>query len=284
MKDKVASIQARLKNFSRKAGLDFVLTLRLYMQEGLLRRISHSAYNHSFCLKGGLLLLSISGFTGRPTQDIDLLGTHIPGDDEFLRKIMTDILTNEITDGLLFKTETIKFEDITEGAEYHGKRMKVSCYLGNMNTNLKVDFGFGDTVYPAPVEMDYPELLNQGGFLIYSYPLEAVIAEKFDAMIALDTSNSRMKDFYDIYKILKEQDVSNTSLAESIKQTFRTRGTVLPENPAIFSDEFKSDSRNLGLWQAFLRRMKAEEIDFPVVLTEIKKHIEPIYRTLLKER
>ncbi len=73
MKDIAASIQARLKNFSQKTGLDFVLTLRLYMQEGLLRRISLSSYNHSFYLKGGLLLLSISGFTGRPTQDIDLL-------------------------------------------------------------------------------------------------------------------------------------------------------------------------------------------------------------------
>jgi hypothetical protein len=254
------------------------------MQEGLLRRISHSAYNHSFCLKGGLLLLSISGFSGRPTQDIDLLGTHIPGDEKYLRKIMTNILSNDMNDGLIFKTETIKFEDITEGAEYHGKRMKISCYLGNMNTNLKVDFGFGDTVYPAPVEMYYPELLNQGGFLIYSYPLEAVIAEKFDAMIALDTSNSRMKDFYDVYKILKEQDVSHTTLAESIKQTLRTRGTVLPESPAIFSDKFRTDSRNLGLWKAFLRRMKAEEIDFQIVISEIKKHLEPIYKTLLKER
>ncbi len=197
---------------------------------------------------------------------------------------MTDILTNDANDGLFFKTDTIEFENITEGADYQGKRMKVSCYLGNMNTILKVDFGFGDTVYPAPVEMNYPEMLNQGGFLIYSYPLEAVIAEKFNAMIALDTSNSRMKDFYDIYNILKEQDVSETSLAEAIKQTFRNRETVLPENPAIFSDEFASDSRNLGLWQGFLKRMKAEKIDFRIVLTEIKKHLEPIYRTLLKER
>ena len=124
MKDVVASIQARLNNFSRNAGLDSMLTLRLYMQEGLLRRISRSAYNKSFYLKGGLLLLSISGFTGRPTQDIDLLGTQIPGDDEYLRKIMTDILANDVNDGLLFNTETIRFEGITEGAEYQGKRMK----------------------------------------------------------------------------------------------------------------------------------------------------------------
>ena len=53
-----------------------------------------------------------------------------------------------------------------------------------------------------------------------------------------------MKDFYDIYKILKEKNVSKKSLAEAIKQTLRTRGTVLPENPAIFSDEFRADLQN----------------------------------------
>ena len=93
-----------------------------------------------------------------------------------------------------------------------------------------------------------------------------------------------MKDFYDIYKILKEQVVSKTSLAEAIKQTFRTRGTVFPENPAVFSDEFGTDPRNLGLWKAFLRRIKAEEIDFQIVLKETQRHLEPIYKTLIEER
>jgi hypothetical protein len=76
--------------------------------------------------------------------------------------------------------------------------------------------------------------------------------------------------------------VSEASLAEAIKQTFRTRGTFLPENPAIFSDEFRTDSRNIGLWQACLRRMKAEEIDFQIVLIEIKEHLEPIYRVITR--
>ena len=73
MKNITASIQAKLKNYSRENRLDFVLVSRLYMQEGLLRRISLSSYIDNFYLKGGLLLYSLSKFTSRPTQDIDLL-------------------------------------------------------------------------------------------------------------------------------------------------------------------------------------------------------------------
>lgn len=169
MKNISASIQARLKNFSKESGLDYTLVSRLYMQEGFLRRISLSSYPDSFYLKGRLLLYSLSGFSSRPTQDIDLLGSNVSREESELRKIMTDILTIDADDGLNFHIDTIEFTDITEGADYQGKRMKILCTLGNMKTNLKLDFGFGDSVYPAPVEMDYPQLLGEDGFRVLAY-------------------------------------------------------------------------------------------------------------------
>ncbi len=67
MKNSIAPIQAKLRNVARFEGKDFVLVSRLYMQEGVLRRIRLSDYADSFCLKGGLLLYSLSGFK-RPTD------------------------------------------------------------------------------------------------------------------------------------------------------------------------------------------------------------------------
>ena len=280
MKNLSASILTRLKNFSKDSGLDYTLVSRLYMQEGLLRRISLSSYSESFYLKGGLLLYSLSGFSSRPTQDIDLLGSKISRDELELRGIIKEILSVTAEDGLIFDTELISFTDITEGADYQGKRIKVSCSLGNMKTNLKLDIGFGDTVYPAPVEMVYPEILGNQGFRIFAYSMESVIAEKFEAMIVRDAVNSRMKDFYDIYQILKENRISKKALDEAIRQTFNTRHTVLPDNPAVFSVDFSEDSRNRNMWNAFLRRIKSEDIPFEIVVSEIKKHLEPIYKSL----
>ncbi|MCF7945156.1 MAG: nucleotidyl transferase AbiEii/AbiGii toxin family protein [Spirochaetia bacterium] len=283
MKDKIASIQARLKKFSKNAGLDFVLTSRLYMQEGLLRRISQSKYKNFFYLKGGLLLFSLSGFTSRPTQDIDLLVVRIPNDDEHLRKILLEVLSIEADDGLTFTSQSIEFFDITVGAEHQGKRIKVACSLGKMHTVLKLDLGFGDVIYPGPVEMEYPELLNNKGFRIYAYSLESVVSEKFEAMIVLDAANSRMKDFYDIYKILTENYISAESLKQAMKQTFHARHTILPENPAIFSPYFVENPRNRNLWKAYLKRLKGEELAFNVVVSKIKNYLEPIYITLRRE-
>jgi hypothetical protein len=89
-----------------------------------------------------------------------------------------------------------------------------------------------------------------------------------------------MKDFYDIYKILNESNFSTESLEQAIKQTFRARRTKLPEYPAIFSPDFLKNPRNRNLWQAFLRRIKAEYIPFEAVLSEIKNNLEPIYAHL----
>ena len=38
---------------------------------------------------------------------------------------------------------------------------------------------------------------------MFAYPLSTVIAEKFEAMVALADINSRMKDFWDVVYLLE---------------------------------------------------------------------------------
>lgn len=280
MKNQIASIQARLRNISRAERKDFVLVTRLYMQEGLLRRIGMSEYSDSFLLKGGLLLFSLSGFKGRPTKDIDLLGLNIPGNETQLLTIFDKILSIPVEDGLSFATATMILDGITQGADYRGQRLKVECHLGNIHTNLKVDIGFGDVIFPEPVQMDYPTLLESEPVAILAYSLESVIAEKFEAMVALDFRNSRMKDFYDIHDILTTRQIDSASLKEAVRLTFERRRTILPETPAIFQDVFAIDPRNEQLWQAFLNRIKADPIPLSEVLESITTHLLPIYQKM----
>jgi hypothetical protein len=277
-----ASIKAKLLNLAKTEKKDFVLISRLYMQEGVLRRIGLSDYAGSFSLKGGLLLYSLSGFTSRPTQDIDLLGSNIPTEEVKLKAIFEEILSIQFEDGLLFKTETMTFQKITEGTDYHGQRLKVECSLGTIRTNLKIDIGFGDVIYPDLLQMNYPTLLDANHFIISTYSLESVIAEKFEAMIVLDTRNSRMKDFYDIYEILTKNKINISNLKEAVKLTLERRKTAKPKFPAIFQDSFVSNSRNLQMWSAFLSRIKADDIEFQLVMQTIRQQLEPIYQYLLR--
>ena len=186
MKDQTASIQARLRNLAINQNKDFTLLIRLYMQEGVLKRLTVSHYADSFFLKGGLLLYSLSGFAGRPTKGIDSLGKNVNNDPDNLKQIMKEIPSINTEYCLSFIMDEFFQEQITEGADYHGQRIKIPCFLGNIKTMLTIDIGFEDIIYPEPIKFDYPTLLEAEPFKINSYTLESIVSEKFEAMIILD--------------------------------------------------------------------------------------------------
>jgi predicted nucleotidyltransferase component of viral defense system len=104
---------------------------------------------------------------------------------------------------------------------------------------LQVDFGFSDEI-TKPINLDFPVLMEElGKPILKAYSIETVIAEKFHAMIALGTNNSRMKDFYDVYILLQHNEILNTSLHDAISETFSNRDTFYIENHEMFSERLK---------------------------------------------
>jgi hypothetical protein len=73
-----------------------------------------------------------------------------------------------------------------------------------------------------------------------AYARETVVAEKFQAMVALGKANSRMKDFYDIWVLSKTYDFNNARLAQAIAAAFARRQTAIPEAPSNMPLRLKS--------------------------------------------
>ena len=69
-----------------------------------------------------------------------------------------------------------------------------------------INLGFGDAITAPDYEIDYGSLLDMPSATVRAYSPETVIAEKFQAVIALGIVNSRMKDFYDLYAIPRAVD------------------------------------------------------------------------------
>src|SRR3546814_12379158 len=90
---------------------------------------------------------------------------------------------------------------------------------------MHVDIGFGDAVTPAPVDIRYPSMLDQPMAELRAYPPETVVAEKFQAMVALDMINTRLKDFYDLWAIANAFEFDGTVLARAIAATFEIGST-----------------------------------------------------------
>ena len=55
------------------------------------------------------------------------------------------------------------------------------------------------------------------------YPKEAVVAEKLEELVKLGIVNTRMKDFYDLWKLSRDFDFDGALLCNAIKATFKRR-------------------------------------------------------------
>ncbi len=281
MKNVVASIQDRLKNIARSEQKNFQLLLIRYFQERVLYRLSRSSYREHFCLKGGALLYALEMEKSRPTMDLDLLGLRLSRREADFHSIFRSILKMVYEeDGVSFDLDTITTEEIAKEGHYNGIRIKVMARLGNIRQNMQVDIGFGDFVTPAPVQMKFPTLLEMDAPELLAYSPETVIAEKFEAMIDLAESNSRMKDFYDLFRLLQPGRHDPDILREAISNTFRTRETAFVSGHILFTDAFSSDEKRMLQWQSFLAKSKLEELTFQEVHRTIVTVLGPVYDDL----
>ena len=196
-----ASVRQRLRNLSRERGEDFNLTLTQYGLERLLYRLGKSEYADRFILKGAMLFVLWEGDAYRPTRDLDLLG-YGDLDQQSITDVFRDICSVEVEpDGVMFNADSIIVAEIREAQEYGGYRVTLTGELDNARIDVQVDVGIGDQVTPEAVSTRYPSLLDMPEPEIRVYPPESVIAEKLQAIVALGMTNSRMKDFYDIWRL-----------------------------------------------------------------------------------
>lgn len=284
IKDIAASVRAKLSNIAKSERRSFDSVLLLYMQERLLYRLSISEFNSKFVLKGGLLMFMLTEYKGRPTKDIDLLAQQISNDIGDIKKVFSNICSIKYeNDGVVFNGEDIEVEDIKEDAEYHGARVKVTCFLGNAKKMVQLDIGFGDIVVPKPREMECPALLGIDAPVIKVYSLESIISEKFQAMIALSVANSRMKDFYDIFTLLSTNNFDGRSLQEAVFETLHRRHTILEKVNVIFTEQFIQDENRNRLWESFLRKINVTKFEFREVMKHIEAFLKPIYDSIIDE-
>jgi predicted nucleotidyltransferase component of viral defense system len=273
-----ASVRQKLINLSKERGEDPNLVFIRYAIERFLYRLSCSKQSGKFILKGAMLWTVWTGKPHRPTKDLDLLGFGDASADT-LRMLFVEICNVPVkSDGLTFNADTIQITEIREEQEYPGQRVKLESRLGNARINIQIDIGFGDSVIPAPVEIDYPTLLDMPSPHIKAYPIETVIAEKIETIVSKGVPNSRMKDFYDLMILSQEFDFDGSNLSEAIKATFERRGTNIPiERPIVFTEEFYANQEKQVQWQAFLRSSKLEDTKLQLheVIDDIEKFLLP---------
>jgi len=257
LKNRAASVRTRLPNLARERGEDFQITLRNYLFERFLYRLSRSELRERFVLKGAMLLRLWADQPYRATADLDLLSRGDNAPDAVAKDIATVCATEVEDDAVSFDMTTIGVEAIRAEEEYSGVRVMFDARLGTIHERLQVDIGFGDALWPQAEEMSYPVALGDPAPVLKAYRPETVIAEKLEAMVSLGIRNSRIKDFFDIDYLARTKRFDRPTLVEAVRRTFERRGTPIPkEIPIGLTPEFWQQPGRDAQVKAFARRAR----------------------------
>lgn len=283
--DRAESIRHRLRNRVWQQGEDVQFGLQRYAVERFLYRLGESSQRGRFILKGAALFAIWGGAAYRATRDVDFTAFGSPDEADVLGALRDVCDTPGPDDGMVFDAATLTAQPIRDDSEYQGLRVRLEARLGQSRIPVQIDLGFGDAIHPPPETVTYPTLLDGPAPRIQAYPMEAVVAEKFHAMVLLGERNSRYKDFYDLHVLATQFPFEGERLARAIATTFARRRTELAASPASLTPSFFSDDARGRQWHAYLERnhLHGAPSDFDLVGATLRTFLRPVAIALAAE-
>ncbi len=224
----------------------------MYFFESILARLSKSKYKNNIIIKGGLLISSIIGDDLRTTKDMDATLKSLPLTKEIVKKMFDEILAINNNDYIIFKIQAIS--DIREKDVYGGFKINILATFETLKIYLTIELTTGDKITPKEITYCYNSIFDNKQIMVLAYTIETIIAEKFQTIISRGIFNTRMKDYYDLYVIIKYEKarINNSILSLAIKNTFSYRNTPLIINEIIQQIEnIKAEKRLQILWKNY---------------------------------
>jgi len=264
-------LKALIRNLSKESNVEAEILLRNFMMERFLERISMSNYKHNFILKGGMLIAALVGIDMRTTMDMDATikgKTHSKND---ITAIIEEILKVQIDDGAKFSFQRI--EEIREEVDYPGYRVSIGANFDKTRQMLKIDITTGDSVTPREIEYHFKLMFEVRTISIMAYNLETVLAEKFETIITRSVTNTRMRDFYDVYILTNTHTFDANTFKAALNKTAEKRQTTLQMSGGI-EDTIAIIMENVtmvDLWQKYQKKyFYAADISWSMVINAVK--------------
>ena len=274
MKRNTMSFKAIINNMAKENNVASQSVLQTYMLERLLERISISKYKDNFILKGGMLISAMLGIDSRTTMDMDTTIKGFPLTKDNITNIMDEICNIEIDDNVTLKIN--KVELIREDDDYGGYRITFEAkYNNEMPVIMKIDITTGDKITYKEIEYNFTLMLEDRKIQIWSYNVETIIAEKFEAIVKRGVLSTRIRDYYDVYMLINTQNkiIDKKTLKDAISLTAQHRGTseIIKDWKKIV-EKIANDSKMRQQWKRYQKdNFYAEEIEYKDLINSISK-------------
>jgi len=200
---KAMQLKAKIKNLALKKHIPAQAVLQNFMLERLLERISLSKYKDMVILKGGMLIASMVGINSRTTMDMDATLRGYPLTEKAIQAALSEICAIPLGDEVTLELDHIA--PIREDDEYGGFRVAIIARYESINTPLKIDITTGDIITPDAIRYAFRSNFEDKDIEVWAYNVETILAEKVETILRRSVLNTRPRDFYDVYIIMKTQ-------------------------------------------------------------------------------
>lgn len=262
-----------INNMAKKKNLVANTLLQNFMMERLLERISISEYKDNFVLKGGFLIAAMLGIDLRSTLDMDTTIKGLPVTKENIEEILNEILSIDLGDNVTFNIKNIN--SIHDISEYEDFRVSLEAKFFTIKVNMKMDITTGDIIIPREVDYSFKLMFEERSIPIKAYNLNTILAEKIESILARNISNTRARDYYDVYMLtsFRKDDINIVDLRSAIIEKAKERNTLiyLDEKEKYIADIEESKDLQF-IWDSYTKKYPyAQGIKFDDIIKKLKE-------------
>lgn len=257
---------AELKRIASQKGVALSVVEKDYALTWILCALSRIESTDNFVFKGGTALRKVYFPEWRYSEDLDFT---------LLKKFKNDELKEIMERIKAFLSEhqgiILKVKSLYSNPEYAQLKIQFAGPLGHENT-IKFDLSFKELVVLKPEEKTIlSEYSDKEDYSLWVYPLEEILAEKIRSIL----QRGKTRDYYDVWKILKEHfglvDKEKTRWVLTEKCRFKN----LVCNAKILFDKEKLGEAEKH-WEKGLAHQIDNLPDFKMVIEECKKLIRGV--------
>ena len=272
MSSKAMSLKGRINNYAKSRGIAAQVVLQNYMFERFLDRLSNSGYRDKFVIKGGMLIAAIVGLDTRSTMDLDTTLLNYPLTEKTVEETINEICRIDMKDDVSFQLISIK--PIRRDDHYGGFCVRIDAVYDMIVTPLSIDISTGDVITPSAIEYEFSGIFDEKVRVrLWGYNIETVLAEKMETILSRGIFNTRPRDFYDIYILVKTQKYSKRIFAEALKASAGHRGSL--DHISDVSEILQQISASGELrksWEKYQKKyLYAREIDYDDIMEVLKE-------------
>ena len=247
---KAMQLKAQIKKLALINHIPAQAVLQNFMLERLLERMSISKYKDMVVLKGGMLIASMVGINSRTTMDMDATLRGYPLSEETIRDAFIDICAINLDDEIILVLGGVT--PIRDNDEYGGYRVAINAKYETINTPLKVDITTGDIITPDAIRYDLHSNFDNKLIEIWAYNSETILAEKVETILRRSVLNTRPRDFYDVYIIMKTRRINKKVFRTALNATSEKRGSLLAlQDKEIILRTIQSDAIMRQRWERY---------------------------------